>query len=65
VKLEDANQIAAQVKAILERNLGNRLTEDLAQGMYNNVVLSMQSLVDAGAVPTQSSGPDKPTRDTD
>lgn len=65
MKLEDANQIAAQVKAILERNLGNRLTEDLAQGMYNNVVLSMQSLVDAGAVPTQSSGPDKPTRDTD
>jgi hypothetical protein len=65
VKLENANQIAAQVKAILERNLGNRLTEDLAQGMYNNVVLSMQSLVDAGAVPAQSSGPDKPTRDTD
>jgi hypothetical protein len=63
VKLEDANQIAAQVKAILERNLGNRLTEDLAQGMYNNVVLGMQQLVDTAT--STAAGPDKPTRDTD
>jgi hypothetical protein len=65
MKLEDANQIATLVRTILERNIGNRVSEDLAQGMYNNVVAGMQSLVDAGAVPTQSSGPDKPTRDTD
>jgi hypothetical protein len=63
MKLEDANQIAAQVKAILERNLGNRLTEDLAQGMYNNVVLGMQQLVDTAT--STAAGPDKPTRDTD
>jgi hypothetical protein len=63
VKLENANQIAAQVKAILERNLGNRLTEDLAQGMYNNVVLGMQQLVDTAT--STAAGPDKPTRDTD
>lgn len=63
MKLENANQIAAQVKAILERNLGNRLTEDLAQGMYNNVVLGMQQLVDTAT--SSTAGPDKPTRDTD
>lgn len=63
MKLEDANQIAAQVRAVFERNLGNRLTEDLALGMYNNVVSGMQQLIDTATSAT--AGPDKPTRDTD
>lgn len=62
MKLDDANQIAAQVKVTLERNMGNRLTEDLAQGMYSNIVLGMQQLVDKASA---AAGPDKPTRDTD
>lgn len=63
MKLEDANQIATMARAVFERNLGNHLTEDLALGMYNNIVLGMQQLVDTAT--SIAAGPDKPTRDTD
>ncbi len=62
MKLGDANQIATLIRTILERNIGNRVSEDLAQGMYDNVVAGMQKLVDTAPI---SAGPDKPTRDTD
>ena len=62
MKLEDANQIATLIRTILERNIGNRVSEDLAQGMYNNVVTGMQKLVDTAP---SSAGPDRPARDTD
>jgi|688.fasta_scaffold759055_1 hypothetical protein len=62
MKLEDANKIATLVRAVLSRNIGNTVSEDLALGMYNNVVAGMQQLVDTAPI---SAGPDKPTRDTD
>lgn len=59
----EANQITGLLRAILERNLHNRLTEDLALGMLNNFSAGVQELV---GEPKLSRGPDsEPARDTD
>jgi hypothetical protein len=51
----EANQVAALVRTVLERNLNNKMTEDLALGVYSNITAGVQQLV----------VPDKQDGDTD
>ena len=52
----EANQVATLVRVILERNIHNRLTEDLALGMYNNFSAGVQELIVFEGEPERDTG---------
>jgi len=61
---ESANQILEAVRIVLERNLDNQLTQELANGMFTTISNSARSLIPPAPQPVPAAEPAKPSHNS-